>query len=342
MNTPSSHPDPSGNNKSTSDYRANQLQDAAARTLRVERARLEKLWNMHLDGELSADSKGEFESLCKRHPDLSRQLRTTGMLLSGMNLLTADVPPAVVTDRDRNAAILAAVQAERPFVSSSEARAIRRQRWILAGSAAAILLSIVAADRFFPGWKDPAGMSVAARSSDAVNANRANPVAAASAVAAPVTTAAGAPALQARRDGLNAKAQLTLGKTGGTTSQPELNLSTDLVPTMASQDALASHSIKGAGSSAFGIQANETWLLQSIARGSASASTFGGMPPVGPFMASARLRLTDAVGFPVSSWHDASQPFSFDEHWNGLLHPEMDRSEFIPSKLQPKRSGSSN
>lgn len=321
MNTPSFQPDPSGHGKQTSDYRTNQLQDAAARTVRVERARLERLWNQHLDGELAADSKAEFESLCKRYPDLSRELRTTGMLLSGMNLLTADVPASPVADRERNAAILAAVQAERPFVSAGEARAIRRQRWILVGSAAALLISVVAADRFFPGWKDPAGMTVATRSTAAPAPVSAPAIAspdravAASIPAAPVTTAT------PRREALNASAQLSLGG-----ARPELNLSTDLIPTMASQSGIASRS----ATRSFGLHANEAWLLKSI---SAEAT------PIEPFIASARLRLTDTALSSV--WADsftrpqATRAPIFDGNWKGLL---PDAEELRPARQPQKQA----
>lgn len=312
MNTPFSQPDPTGDPRKTSDYRTHQLQDAAARTLRVERTRLEKLWNQHLDGELSAESKSEFEALCKRYPDLSRELRTTGMLLSGMNLLTADVPVSPVSDRDRSAAILAAVQAERPFVSTAEARAIRRQRWILVGSAAALLVAVVAADRCFPGWIDPAGMTVAKRGTEvsaaAVHSNSASesPIANQPNDASTAVQVASTPAPAAkvaRRDALNAKAQLTLGNTRAN----DLKLTTDLAPTMASQAAIAAREAQ-----AFGLQSQETWLLNSISRGSTA---------LGPFVASARLRLTDPVMFSATDLRPRlSDTQLFDGSWKGILN----------------------
>lgn len=316
MNTPSFQPDPtdhpSGRGKQTSDYRANQLQDAAARTTRVERARLEKLWNQHLDGEMAADSKAEFEALCKRYPDLSRELRSTGMLLSGMNLLTADVPASPVAERERTAAILAAVQAERPFVSASEARALRRQRWILVGSAVALLVAVVAADRLFPGWIDPAGMTVGKRgtevsaaavhsksASESAIANQANDASTAAQVASTPAPAA----KSARRDALNAKAQLTLGNTRAN----DLKLTTDVAPTMASQSAIAAQEAH-----AFGLQSQETWLLDSISRGGRA---------LGPFVASARLRLTDPVMFSASDLRPRlSDTQLFDGSWMGILN----------------------
>jgi len=329
MNTPYSQPDPSGDPKKTSDYRTHQLQDAASRTVRVERARLERLWNQHLDGELSADSKSEFEALCKRYPDLSRELRSTGMLLSGMNLLTADVPASPVANRDRNAAILAAVQAERPFISTAEARAIRRQRWILVGSAAALLISVVAAERFFPGWTDPAGMVVAhstprhtAKSGDAVASASAPLSTPAMAIAEqPDARAATNPALAPRRDALNAKAKLALGAANAT----DLKLSTDLAPPMASQSAIAIHS-----SSAFGLQIKEASLLQTIARGN---------EPMGPFVASARLRFTEP---PIMANSELRPRFTdnlyFDGRWKGLLTDPWDSTFYIPPTGRPNSS----
>jgi hypothetical protein len=341
MNTPYSQPDPSDHPKKTSDYRTHQLQDAAARTVRVERARLERLWNQHLDGELSADSKVEFETLCKRYPDLSRELRSTSMLLSGMNLLTADVPASPVADRDRNAAILAAVQSERPFISSAEARAIRRQRWILVGSAAALLISVVAAERFFPGWTDPAGMVVAhstprhaAKSGDAAvspSAPSATPAltatekpdarVATSASTSATASAATSAAVTPRRDALNAKAKLALGAANAT----DLKLSTDLTPPMASQSAIAMHS-----SSAFGLQIKEASLLQAIARGN---------EPIGPFVASARLRFTEP---PIMATADLRPRFSdnpyFDGQWKGLLTDPWDSTFYIPPTGRPNSS----
>ncbi len=332
MNTPSFQPDPS---KQTSDYRTNQLQDAAARTVRVERARLEKLWNQHLDGELGSDSKAEFETLCKRYPDLSRELRTTGMLLSGMNLLTADVPGSPISDRERNAAILAAVQAERPFVSAGEARAIRRQRWILVGSAAALLISVVAADRFFPGWKDPAGMSVAARSVNATSAGEAKSIASVAAASPSsldgasdrqndraTSVASALPPASARRDALNANAKLSLGGT-----RDLLNLSTELAPTMASQAGVAPRD----AARSFGLQSQEAWLLRSV---SSNAQ------PIERFVASAHLSISDPVIFAESLPHPQPiQTYIFEGKWKGLL-PEGD--DLMPTARKAKLPAASN
>jgi hypothetical protein len=130
--------------------------------------------------------------------------------------------------------------------------------------------------------------------------------------------------VSARRESLNATAKLSMG-----TPRDGMNFSTDLIPTMASQAASASRG----GVQSFELQSQEAWLLRSVAAPTAS---------IEPFVATARLRLTDPSSFnpvmPVTAAMNGTFDGTFDDRWNGLLQDQPLPSWYTTPK-RPKGKG---